>query len=284
MITTREKFEALLPAFRTPTGDIFNRMAPAIEQLETELIHLPDKSYDHSSYNLTDELKQLVSEAACTRAAYNLIPQLDLVITPTGFGIVSNQNTAPASRERVAALREEMRHVASDKYYEFLEALFILFRQRGINFEFRRQMASNLFWKPAIANQYGLRLNGQPIYKEELEALQPKIIEAERQVEEMISLYGMNSLRDMQTSVALNTEDIDSVTYCRILHYVRNFLSLLIMGDNPQNIVAQKHVLMTNLNDIGWEYILDDMEDCSVMEAYKIKYENKKDDPSFFFG
>lgn len=284
MITTREKFETFLPAFRSPTGDIFNRMAPSIERLETELIHMPDKYYGHSSYNLSDELKLLVSEAACTRAAYNLIPQLDLVITPTGFGIVSNQNTAPASRERVAALREEMRHVASDKYYDFLEALFIFFRNRSGSYIFRMQMASSLFWKPAIANQYGLRLKGQPIYKEELEALQPKIIEAEHQVEEMISLYGMNLLRDMQTSVALNTEDSASVTYGQILHCVRDFLALLIMGENPQNIVARKRVLMTNLNDIGLHYIVDDLEECRTLKAYKIKYENKQEDAAFFFG
>ena len=32
------------------------------------------------------------------------IPSLDLVLTPNGFGIVSNQNVVPASRERVDAL------------------------------------------------------------------------------------------------------------------------------------------------------------------------------------
>ena len=32
------------------------------------------------------------------------IPSLDLVLTPNGFGIVSNQNIVPASRERVDAL------------------------------------------------------------------------------------------------------------------------------------------------------------------------------------
>ena len=32
------------------------------------------------------------------------VPSLDLVLTPNGFGIVSNQNVAPASRERVSRL------------------------------------------------------------------------------------------------------------------------------------------------------------------------------------
>ena len=32
------------------------------------------------------------------------IPQLDLILTPNGFGIVSNQNIAPASKERIERL------------------------------------------------------------------------------------------------------------------------------------------------------------------------------------
>lgn len=35
------------------------------------------------------------------------IPFLDLVLTPNGFGVVSNQNVAPASKERVANLRAQ---------------------------------------------------------------------------------------------------------------------------------------------------------------------------------
>lgn len=34
----------------------------------------------------------------------DIVPSLDLVLTPNGFGIVSNQNVAPASRDRVARL------------------------------------------------------------------------------------------------------------------------------------------------------------------------------------
>ena len=44
---------------------------------------------------------------AC-EAMRQAIPSLDLVLTPNGFGIVSNQNVAPASKERVERLIESM--------------------------------------------------------------------------------------------------------------------------------------------------------------------------------
>lgn len=40
------------------------------------------------------------------QAYMNAIPTLDLILTPNGFGIVSNQNVVPASKERVERLRE----------------------------------------------------------------------------------------------------------------------------------------------------------------------------------
>ena len=52
------------------------------------------------------------------------IPSLDVVLTPNGFGIVSNQNVAPASKERVERLIESMR-AGRDLYADYLlDSLF----------------------------------------------------------------------------------------------------------------------------------------------------------------
>lgn len=47
------------------------------------------------------------------------IPSLDVVLTPNGFGIVSNQNVVPASKERVERLINSMRSMR-DLYIEYL--------------------------------------------------------------------------------------------------------------------------------------------------------------------
>lgn len=46
-------------------------------------------------------LEAAVIKLVCLRTYQEQIPQLDLVLTPTGFGVVSNQNLAPASADRV---------------------------------------------------------------------------------------------------------------------------------------------------------------------------------------
>ena len=52
----------------------------------------------------TDPVRMLVERIIITHAFFKAVPALDLVLTPNGFGIVSNTNVAPASNERVERL------------------------------------------------------------------------------------------------------------------------------------------------------------------------------------
>ena len=54
------------------------------------------------------QLKTLASRTIVSDAFVRAIPSLDLVLTPNGFGIVSNQNVAPASSERVERLIQSL--------------------------------------------------------------------------------------------------------------------------------------------------------------------------------
>lgn len=164
MITTTDLFNNWLPAFRTPSGDIFTKLAPYIANIEdTHLQHL------RPTYAPTREEEQLIARAATLRAAYHLIPQLDLVLTPTGFGIVSNQNTAPASPARVQSLREELRHAAT-RAEEQVHRYFLTAQAYALP----ELIAVNLLWSPTLATAYGITTTDhQPLYREELQALRP---------------------------------------------------------------------------------------------------------------
>lgn len=54
-------------------------------------------------------IHQLLRQLVVAEAFANAVPSLDLVLTPNGFGIVSNSNIAPASKERVERLIAELR-------------------------------------------------------------------------------------------------------------------------------------------------------------------------------
>lgn len=62
---------------------------------------------------------QQTASLIMSEAMRQAIPSLDVVLTPNGFGIVSNQNVAPASKERVERLIESMR-AGRDLYADYL--------------------------------------------------------------------------------------------------------------------------------------------------------------------
>ncbi len=56
-----------------------------------------------------ESLKNAVKKWVCLQAFLSVFRQLDLVLTPTGFGVVSTNQMAPASKQRVDALIGHLR-------------------------------------------------------------------------------------------------------------------------------------------------------------------------------
>ena len=57
----------------------------------------------------SDDLREAVIKAVCLDAFLGVVRHLDLVLTPTGFGVVANNEVTPASAARVEALIEQCR-------------------------------------------------------------------------------------------------------------------------------------------------------------------------------
>lgn len=67
----------------------------------------------------------LIAEYVCYKSMLTALPQLDIVLTRTGFGVVSNSTLAPASRERVDALSKQLAEAAAETVYTLLDVLFM---------------------------------------------------------------------------------------------------------------------------------------------------------------
>ncbi len=120
LITSDGQLRRLIPnVFATVEGEpsLYEKLAPFLETSEEwarmhfvpddlfELIAEFSASAETVAENSTVATLRLPLEKAIVCQAYlNAIPSLDLVLTPNGFGIVSNQNVAPASKERVERL------------------------------------------------------------------------------------------------------------------------------------------------------------------------------------
>lgn len=108
----KSDFEQALPVGAAANESVYESVKPAIErQLAFSndallgvagMAYLEEKGED---FPLLKWYKQLV----CLSAFLSVLRQLDLVLTPTGFGVVSNDNLAPASKQRVDALEGELR-------------------------------------------------------------------------------------------------------------------------------------------------------------------------------
>lgn len=109
---TKSEFEQALPVGTSAHEEVYESVTSAISRYlafynddllgVAGMMHLEEKGNDSQ---LLSWYKQLV----CLSAFISVLRQLDLVLTPTGFGVVSNDNLAPASKQRVDALEGQLR-------------------------------------------------------------------------------------------------------------------------------------------------------------------------------
>ena len=108
---TKTDFEKAVPAAQEPSGSIFEVMEDAINNEVANIENQVLGSVGAQAVEAgTDTiLVQTVKRLACVRAFMSEMRSLDLVLTPTGFGVVSTNDTAPASKMRVDALDGQLR-------------------------------------------------------------------------------------------------------------------------------------------------------------------------------
>lgn len=268
---TQAQFELYVPAFRSPTGDVFGKMTAALG----ECIDRWGEQVEGDDA-LDEDTERMVARAVCLRAAYETIPQLDLVLTPTGFGIVSNQNTAPASRDRVQSLQERLRRSASRAEDACTERLLAAGRLAHPEVRLR-----SLLWSAWLMRAYGVKTEqGAEVYEEEREGLQDELLAAELEVKALVSeeLYG--ALVRMQwdgTDVDelhwTLTDDVRRVLACRMRRAGRE------SGHMDEAMRSLLDLVQTHASE------LPEYDHSRTAEAQRFqRYENKEDDTCFFFG
>lgn len=74
----------------------------------------------------TNEIRQCVQKIVVYDAIAHAIPHLDLILTPNRFGIVSNNNVSPASKERVDRLISRQIDSRDELLMQFQKSLLSL--------------------------------------------------------------------------------------------------------------------------------------------------------------
>lgn len=120
---TKEEFNALLPEAVDPDGRLYEKTSEYIHKAELEVRKLIGPELDDTVGSLPDIALHEIKSLVASRALYEALPHLDLVLTPTGFGVVSNQQVAPASAERVDRLRSALLTQVYDATDRLLDSL-----------------------------------------------------------------------------------------------------------------------------------------------------------------
>lgn len=82
-----------------------NKVAPYVSDA---FIWLSQELLGDTIDDLDETTSQLAMRAVVMRAVIAAVPALDLVVTPSGFGVVSSSSLAPASKERVKRLIDSL--------------------------------------------------------------------------------------------------------------------------------------------------------------------------------
>lgn len=272
---TKKDFDQAVPAAKEPKGKIFEGLQGAIEVqkyfIETELLGSPGVTVvDTGEDAAAERLRRFVKQLVCVGAFVNGMRSLDLVLTATGFGVVSTQDTVPASKMRVDALDGELRRK------ERLLRSFVtaeLFRVEGWNeTEQCKSTVQTLFWSFSLLQSVAGISNPKP---EDWDINVHAMLAADRYLRRHIGEEYMDELMRQLTSGSLTNENSLVAVVCQ------RFIGAWIVNDHM--LKAELYTRLINLMEAD----LSKYPAYANSNAYKLNhftpYENHAEDSAFHF-
>lgn len=205
-------------------------------------------------------------------AYLSAIPSLDLVLTATGFGVVSNSTTVPASKDRVAALTNSLERCRDIE----LDTLVITLPKSDVGWADDAVSCSviySLYWSAFQLSRYAT----PSATRKDLAKFRPRISMAEEIIRSKISSHYFDSLIEAERTNAVVAADAE------IIHQLRMGIGgYLYDGGERYLHRLLERVLDTLITNVD-EYPV--FADSDAYRASQVTpYENDKDKPTYFFG
>ena len=114
LITTNEQLTALLPNIAVSVeGEmpLIDKLTPFLNTVEkwiSDAFTSGSVFNDITTLPEDNELRVATTQVVVYEAFRRALPHLDVILTPNGFGIVSNSNIVPASKERITRLLDAL--------------------------------------------------------------------------------------------------------------------------------------------------------------------------------
>lgn len=271
---TKEVFERNVPAAKMPerNNSVFERMLGMLQTSYTMMIKTL-VSPEYESALDREELKTLAIRCVCLDAFVRTCRSLDLVLTATGFGIVSTESTAPASRARVEALIEEM---AVEALLTVDRMLQLLVKTDGWGRTEQAQFRiPTLFYRPVYMKMWAT----MPLTSQNWQLARGRAASADAFLRSEISEEYMDELLLKVRTGTLENADVIVMDKCN--HFTGDFVSSyeLSMGMPNKKLLRSIMEQVESYAESYPTYVSSRL----YAKRHAERFKNRKDDPTFFF-
>lgn len=276
---TIDQFEQLLPFVGAATEDVFLKMQPDFEmrydRLMDQIVN-PDFE-DKAALQAYSPVSGYVRNYVILSTFIDRLHSQDIIMTDNGFGVVSNENIAPASQARVDALKAELTYKRDFYLHSIINGMR---RFEGWSETDQALGVINSFvWSPVILQRF-CGFSGYLTF-DDLQRHRAEITAAENFLRKQLS----DDLIDQLITEERKYKFAKSHRAAKIR--ILDFIGASIKRDDD----SIDHGLQALDFETLLRYIEQNIDDFALYRdstAYKANhmqdYENKADDTTFFFA
>ena len=268
---SKNELQAFLPVLTFPTEELSNKVLDQVPIIYERVLNEILGTIGEAALD-RPHIRMAVCQNVASRAMLGVFAQLDVVATPTGFGVVSNQDTAPASSARVQALKTEVYDIELRSRHWLLSQLTCI-EGWGETPQAKTNITST-FWNSLYLQTYcGMSNYGLADW---LKAA-PKILLAENIIRRKVGTA-------MYLDVLHHIRTADLQDYIPLTQAMHTFTAAHIIGD----VLTQRECM---------RQLLEELEDPTKADLYKLyldssayranhyqRKRNEKEKPGFIFG
>lgn len=262
-------FEKWVPVAKSAHDNVFRRLQEWLPELADEIAESLLGDVGVAGLGNDVELRYRFEKHVTVLGFLLMFEQNDLVLTPTGFGVVSNDQLVPASAQRVSAVHEALKRDSLMNEYQLVNRL------RNVKGWGETEEAADAIKFPLwnirqMRRWYGDSVGAGRYYE---------LMNTERNAMSQLQEYvGEELIKRVMVTVRCNQKD----QYSKVCELMTQYILAYIDGDYVRMDERWRRLLYhleKNLDDFP-EYAESDEYQASIAE----RYENKQEDSAFFFG
>ena len=272
-LITKAVFESNVPAARMPERNtsVFSRLEEMFSiAYGTMVFSIVGEPYEEKI--MEDEtLQKTCIRFVCLDAFIHTCRSLDLVLTATGFGIVSTESTAPASKARVDALIDELSIELAKTNEQMVD---IMKKVEGWSGTHAASLQiPTLFWRWSDFE----RLTTLQKTAANFVSARSRAVAADAILRREISVEYMEELLTKERGVAMTNWDNAIMSKCR--DFIGHYVSL---QEGQKYNTQMLSLMVESLENYPNDY---PTYTASRLHAtrHAQRYQNKKEDSTFFF-